>query len=674
MWRLCVVLGRWFRFGSIIMAALACLGSVTMAAPAPLTIQARVAQNPLEMAMPSQVRFFSPDIGRAFEATGGASYAKGAVLFKTADGGRTWTASVISGPLQYSQARFLSPQVALVVGDTAQCGLVKPGCATVVRRTTNGGSSWQNVLTLRGQMVTLMVDLSMGRVWLESATANCFSVACRSVQHIWMGSNNGAQWTLMTKGVRVPAFAQVAPVRRGLLGLAGAWVYQSSDGGKTWTVRGHLPVRGVFDAGAGSLVQPQPGRVYASVCNTAAVGNGGCDNYLFQSVNGGRTWRQLWTQYCTDTTTVHFHSPTQGILLLAGQTACQDSSPRSNVVWSTRDGFLHLSRGDPLPLDVGAVNFLDAKTGYAVGPPIGCNTTDSASCPAEVAKTVDGGYSWHVIRGPLSPSNVVAGTGDGHWYAIGTPADPGAVLASTSGRRWRQVGRVQTKASGCGGPVLLQFTAVGRGFAANLAGPNLMAVGNDGETLRTVWTPPDGHLISSLSFVNARVGYALLGANGCVVGRVGARLYGTVDAGRHWRPTSPVPNGTTAVAFLTAQRGFALAQRCGKVIGGCQQRLWSTQDGGIKWMPTAMVARRLPASLTTASPGQMAFMHGSGVTVYRTGAPPMHIALDLVPGGWVPPNVRVWVSGGRIFLLLPGDGVWTGPVRSSTTLRPVVPF
>jgi hypothetical protein len=332
-------------------------------------------------------------------------------------------------------------------------------------------------------------------------------------------------------------------------------------------------------------------------------------------------------------------------------------------VLSTRDGFQHISQRIQLPLDVQAQTFFNARIGYIIGPPLVCQTGIGA-CSQSVAETRDGGQIWRIIATRADPTGPVAGSASGLWHAIGTAADPGAVLVSKNGADWRRVGQVKAPVLGCAGPPMLQFPTAGTAFAANLTSRGLSISTNGGKTFRIIWTPPQKQIIANLSFVSARVGFALVSPSGCSPSGVKDLLYRTRDAGRRWQEVGKLPRGTLAAAFLSSREGFALAQG----------KLWVSQTGGSAWRPTA-IRPGVIASLDTVFPGSVDLTSGDAVTLFRTGDPPMHIHLNLGSAGspFVSPD-PVWVARGRLCLLLPGQGVWIGRLAARTTLHPLAPL
>ncbi|MGC8489750.1 MAG: hypothetical protein ACP5QO_16235, partial [Clostridia bacterium] len=192
-------------------------------------------------------------------------------------------------------------------------------------------------------------------------------------------------------------------------GLGQTALYHTSDGGRTWTKRGVLPIPPSappaassaiprFQASGGAVQAPSAHDVYVSTCNGQMISNSGCATTLFASHDGGRSFQVVQDRNCTQQMTVHMTSPTEGVLLDTGYTMCE-GTPWSNVIYKTQNGFSVLTRTAVLPIDVSALSFSSTEDGWLAGFPLSCGNPDGP-CPLAVAVTTNGGSSWTFLPEP----------------------------------------------------------------------------------------------------------------------------------------------------------------------------------------------------------------------------------------------------------------------------------
>lgn len=319
------------------------------------------------------IQFLSPQVGYVWGRN---------ALYRTDDGGRTWT-RIATGPFGF--VRFVSPGTGWVGIANGGDGCATQGYPFVVRSTTDGGTSWRRVAedVLPGLGAPAFHILP----WAEYSGGGAFS------------ARSGYVYTSVPIGT----------------------VLRTTDAGAHFT--GTLP----FGASPQLSVSIAPsGRGWAFAARVSAAPGSGTP--VYRTTDGGATWVRsgsvpgYWNQAVT--------APSDGSLWLLGM---GDGSGR----YATAAAFTQLPHAAKAPRgeSFSALDALDARSAYAVelGPEGG-----------SIVRTSDGGGSWReVLRADLPP--VPAGpisfwTGADGW-AFGSAAAPEQLLAtSDGGRGWRVAG------------------------------------------------------------------------------------------------------------------------------------------------------------------------------------------------------------------------------------------
>jgi hypothetical protein len=221
-----------------------------------------------------------------------------------------------------------------------------------------------------------------------------------------------------------------------------------------------------------------------------------------------------------------------------------------------------------------------------------------------------------------------------------------------------------------------QFPTARRGYVGTHGGGVLLSTADGGARWRVVWRAPRGWGLEALTMLTARTGYAVEAPTACGAVQPAVLLH-TDDGGAAWTRVAVLPKGLGPVAFLTSRLGFAGGQRCRPGPKDCRPALWETRDGGRRWVSTGLVgaAPGLGAGPVALAPGLVSWAPGGRqVVVLRAGAPPLTLRIRPEPGAAVDAALDQdstgWVAGGRVFLLLTGVGLFTGPARPLGLLRP----
>jgi photosystem II stability/assembly factor-like uncharacterized protein len=225
----------------------------------------------------------------------GWSFTPGKGVFKSTDGGKTWT-NIGLRAAPYIGGVIVAPRQPNVVLVAAQGRGGRGGAAAAsqdgeergVYRTTDGGQTWARVLPATGaaDASDLYYDFSDPQIIFASlATAG---------NGIYKSTDGGITWQPIVgrglpDGVRIAGFAVASGTHGmrvyavtgtgGRAGTAGRGLYRSDDGGQTWT----LGTQRLASAG---------GKIYADPQNPDVVYLTGTS--IYRSTDGGKTVASFW--------------------------------------------------------------------------------------------------------------------------------------------------------------------------------------------------------------------------------------------------------------------------------------------------------------------------------------------------------------------------------------------
>jgi len=269
------------------------------ASASPATSASASAGEPVPLSL-SAIQRLTPSVGFIAGSRG-----SGAVLAKTADGGRSWIRLPV--PLDYvTSLRFIDERVGWVAGvgngqaSPANCQDPAPSqiptCTGSILRTEDGGQSWVKTLAFRvnggsGDSVRQIQAIDGQRAWaLTVNSANCQYPCSFDLQRT---TDGGKSWTVLLSG-------QIAAIRfasssRGWValdesgGVGTVEVRETSDGGTTW--------RSGLRTASGQAIgldAATTNRAWVLTRNGGYCTSSNCSNYaLFRTDDGGLTWADL---------------------------------------------------------------------------------------------------------------------------------------------------------------------------------------------------------------------------------------------------------------------------------------------------------------------------------------------------------------------------------------------
>ena len=439
----------------------------------------------------------------ATDAPGTAWIATGGGLFVTTDGGGGFT-----GPF-LTTGRFQDVAVSPLDSRIVYAGTADGN----VIRTTDGGQNWVSIASGLPRASILRLEATERSVFAGLDGSGVFR-----------SDDGGDSWRISSAGMRAADVmaVSVAPSAAGsvLASTAGGGMFRTHTGGSVWSES-----RAGLSAFRVTSLRHDPAdadRVYAGTINPFLAGDGS----LFQSADGGRSWKPLFTQlsvfdvavHPTDGRSVWVGTPTERFFGTPGLLRSRDGGMTFEEVWG--------GRGELGSLDVTAI---------AIDP----------GDPRRV---------YAIVRNPFSfPAayQFVWTENDGErWFGAGYTATPLTTVAVDPGDRRRILLGAVTGVflSVDGGS---SFAAANNGLPADAVVNSIVFDGNDdnavyiatsagvfkSETRGAGWVSADAGLepfpVRQLA-VDAGAAGRLYAAT------PGAGVFKTVDGGANWVPAGGI--------------------------------------------------------------------------------------------------------------------------------------
>ena len=294
----------------------------------------------------TSVWFADQNVG--YVTSGSGSGFNGSVV-KTTDGGTTW-----------NNILTVANSVLAVTGTDAQTVYAVASDGTV-NKTTNGGTNWTPTLSV-GQF---MYDVN----FLNSTTG----FICGSQGGLYRTTNSGTTWEALVSPPYDEAFYQVKIVSSTEIYLVGDPVYlwKSTDLGNSWSSITIMPVSGPASTYIWQSMDKQ-GSVMA-ICGDFGV--------VAKSTDNGTSWFSNHFSYSTQIMFDFATVPGSNNVWAVGRQYSNNGGDR-NVMFSSDGGANWVTYNTNEITDLYAISMINSNVGYVCG-------TNSV-----VLKTTNGGQTW----------------------------------------------------------------------------------------------------------------------------------------------------------------------------------------------------------------------------------------------------------------------------------------
>ncbi len=538
--------------------------------------------------------FFDANNGIVVGNSSGGS----ATIYRTTDGGASWTSLAASFPVQTKNIQgisFINSSIGYVSGTSG-----------LVAKTTDGGNTWTNISLVAGNPVPIGGAgsiIAQSYPGLGVVDAQTVIISSQNNSYIVKTSDGGATWVVkgaqtVNAALNIPGSQQmwnIAVKGSSVVVSMGSFAGISSDKGETWKLTKPFP----FSTPVGSILFYCP---FITADNSVKlVGMYGIST---DSVSGGAGWDRSYYKNINynpiDVQNLFSISHLDKNNVLIG-------GANGTLYRSTDGGASWVNKSIPefMPPDYMPVSILDIKFPAANAAYMACGN-------GYVYRSFDKGDNWpdpyafNAGKPVWSMDFTDANTG---WFSCGTgSAGSCSVFRTTDG------GASWTPQSGSpfGGAAYLlsiDFINSSTGWAVGGTNGKIFKTTNGGIN----WTPQNAPatvtgLLYSVSFANADTGYAA-GAGGKVIR--------TIDGGATWTDISPVGllGVVNKITFINGKSGVLFA------MGGVS---YKTTDAGNTWT-------------YFAAPSNDVLANASIIAPYNT---------QNNPGG---PDLDMMVVGGRLF-------------------------
>ncbi len=371
-----------------------------------------------------QVPFMEQGQGFALATLGQVS-----AVLHTSDNGASW------------QARYTAPTILGLAMATSQVGWLttcaQSGCqmATTLDATLNGGSTWSRIYRAPANTTLGTPDFVNATTgWMvESNSSTMRSILFRS-------SDGGKTWT--PAGPTPPLFPGNLGTALDFTSATTGWLlvggepaagsqtktlYQTTNGGQSWSKIAESAILGSSSSGSGSL--PIGGYVdrldfVNSTLGYMALANG----FIYRTTDGGQHWAPIWSNVFPPATvtvqSMEFSSSGIGYILAQG------GGQSGGALWQTTDGGMRWVVRYPPTGPNGPVTFATPEIGAGLEM-IGSTST--------VLTTQNGGATWSQASQPPMLLGSLQWGGHGTLWGVSVGAHGAIYRSRDMGRTFQKI-------------------------------------------------------------------------------------------------------------------------------------------------------------------------------------------------------------------------------------------
>jgi photosystem II stability/assembly factor-like uncharacterized protein len=539
----------------------------------------------------------------------------GGFIYKTTDGGYTWTEQISGTTQTLWYINFYDALTGYAIGG-----------ASALLKTTDGGNTWNPIsLAASATLYNIFVAPNTGGTVLYLATTNA------TVGRVAKSTDSGATWAPVpgytsTSSVRSLCFASADS---GFIGNFAHQIFRTTDGGATFT-----EVSGAW--GTGTMYE-----IKMVAPNTfAAAGNKGD---VFITTDFGNTWVNRNNTYPSNVFSLsiegNLNLDVDPLIITAGEAGSIATTTDLGITWN-RLSVMETAN------EIRNIQFINENVGYAVG-----GSISTASLAGDILKTSNGGATWNKLafdpmyrikalyffnenlgfvasRGPNGLYKTTNGgvTFDSINTGIGLAANNWSIIAFANANVGYMVGDAgnygKTTDGGTTWTQILPGLHHGTSIIYDMAvidANTVVTLGASGKVFKTT----DGGTTfidqSTLGTTSAMYGIHFLNADvGMLVGSSG-RAYKTTNGGAVW-------NQLTTGAGTTTLYGISVVNENIAWFSGSSSSIYYTVDGGTSWTQS----QKVPASGRTFYE-----VHTFGNDLYVAGT------IGTVLKGFADPNIPV---------------------------------
>ncbi len=575
---------------------------------------------------------------------------RGDGVFKTTDGGRTWSSVGLAETQHISRVR-VHPTNPDIVYVAAQGHTFGPNAERGIYKTSDGGKTWSKILSRNDS--TGASDLAMDPSNPEVLYAAFWQaqrfpwklVSGGAGGGIFKTTDGGQQWTELTRNPGLPRGLlgniglAVSPVRPSrvwaLIEADSGGVYRSDDGGATWAWINHdhkLRVRAWYYMKL-TADSKDSNVVYAT-------------NVIFyRSPDGGRTFRQIDVLH--GDTHALWIAPDDAQRMILGDDGGASVSTNGSKTWTDQDfataQFYHVTTTNHFPYHVcgaqqdnsgvcgpsrwpGGIDRAQwydvaGESGYIQSLPDTPDVTFGGDNSGFLARVDHRTNTFRMVNPwPDAPDGHPASEGRYRfqWTAplLVSPHDPGTLYiganvlfkSTDQGQSWTAISPDLTRHDPAtmgpsGGPITLDQTTaeyyatiftiaespLTRGVIWAGSDDGLIHLTQDGGRTWANVTPPDVKPFSRISIIEASphaVGTAYAAVNRYQLEDPAPTIYKTTDSGHSW---TKIVDGIPATEFVRVVREDP--ERPGLLFAGTERGVYVSFDDGTHWQT---LRRNLP--------------------------------------------------------------------------------